>query len=258
MTNYPMSTCSMVHLRKSLTMALLLAVGSNLNYWVVAPSQAQSKGEEETQPRCTRKGGSTWICVYAADNPAPGAYKSYEGTIASGIPNGRGVIVFENDDRYEGEVRNGVPQGQGMFVFANNDRYEGQMRQGQPNGTGTFTFANGDRYSGGMKDGYPHGRGTFTFSNGDVFVGEFYLGQVKGQGTLTTNCVRCQGVFFSSQFSGRGTCTYPAGSIFKTYTGEFRGGQAEGRGRATLADGTQFSGEFRQGQPFIPGVSPLK
>lgn len=192
------------------------------------------------------------LCVFSeAGGGSP--YDYYEGEIRNGQPNGRGIFVYNNDDRYEGQVTNGQPNGRGMFLFANNDRYEGSIRNGQPNGTGTFTFATGDRYVGNVRNGVPHGQGTFTFANGQRYTGGFYLGQVKGSGTLIhANGVRCQATFYNSRFTGKGTCTYPSGFPYRSYTGELRDGQPEGRGVLTFVNGQIYTGEIREGKPFTP------
>lgn len=242
---------------KILSSALLMVAG--VSCWGgLYPSSVKAQSDNDViQPRCERRSGDNWICVYikdAKDESGSKPYKSYEGQVRNGEPNGRGVIVYENDDRYEGQVKNGIPNGKGMFLFADNSRYEGDMRNGKPNGSGTFTFTTGDRYTGSVKAGEPHGRGVFTFANGDIYEGEFYLGQAKGQGVFISKGMRCQGVFFSSQLSGQGACTYPPGSSIKSYTGEFRGGKAEGRGTMVTSDGKRFSGEFRGGRPFVPSL----
>jgi hypothetical protein len=224
---------------------------------IAQPGFAASGGGEVIRPRCAPRGGQ-YACVYSSTNPAPAAYKYYEGPISNGIPNGSGVFVYQNDDRYEGGVLNGLPSGRGMFLFSSNDRYEGSIVKGVPSGYGTFTLNSGDRYTGNVKDGHPHGTGTFTFSNGNVYNGEFYLGQARGSGTFTAGGVRCSGTFYSSLLSGKGNCAFPTGSEYLSYSGEFRKGRPDGRGNAVLRDGTRFSGEFRNGRPFVPGVTDKK
>jgi hypothetical protein len=216
----------------------------------VLPSQAQSE-VDTVRPKCNQRSNGRWICVFGVSGELTGSpYKSYEGTIANGIPNGEGVMVYENDDRYEGQVSRGVPNGQGMFVFANNSRYEGGVRKGKPDGTGVFTFANGDKYSGGMLAGQPHGNGTFSFAPGDSYTGQFYLGQAKGYGVFkSAQGIRCEGRFFSSQLSGDGSCSYPRGFGVASYVGEFRKGQPAGRGRIVYRNGNTFAGQFRDGRP---------
>jgi hypothetical protein len=234
-------------LKRVYQVALLASLGvASLN---VLPSYADEV--DTVRPRCNQRSNGNWICVFGAPGELNGSpYKSYEGTISNGIPNGRGVLVYENDDRYEGDVSRGIPSGRGMFVFANNDRYEGGVRRGKPNGSGTFTFANGDKYTGGMLNGQPHGDGTFSFAPGDSYSGQFYLGQAKGYGVFkSAQGIRCEGRFFSSQLSGDGSCSYPRGFGVASYVGEFRKGRPEGRGQIVYLNGNSFSGQFRDGVP---------
>jgi hypothetical protein len=238
--------------RSGLSLASLAALASGAV--VAASAPAHADGSESARPVCESMGGGRSRCAYSGKNPAPQPYKYYEGQLSNGIPSGQGLLVYTNDDRYQGSLRNGVPSGQGMFVFKDNSRYEGEMDRGYPNGSGTFTLSNGDRYTGGVRDGHPHGSGTLVFANGTVFSGEFFLGQVRGNGTYTSKAIRCQGYFFSSELSGNGSCSFPSGSNYRSYTGEWRNGRPDGRGSAVLADGTAFSGEFRQGIPFVPSL----
>jgi hypothetical protein len=221
---------------------------------IALPHPAQAQETENVRPKCNQRSNGNWICVFGDTKELNGSpYKSYEGSISNGIPNGYGVLVYENDDRYEGDVRRGVPNGRGMFVFADNSRYEGQVSRGKPNGQGAFTFANGDKYSGGMLAGQPHGEGTFRFAPGDSYSGQFYLGQAKGYGVFkSAQGIRCEGRFFSSNLSGEGSCSYPRGFGVASYVGEFRKGQPEGRGRIVYLNGNSFAGEFREGRPFNP------
>jgi hypothetical protein len=242
---------SLSHLiRSGLGIASLAA----LVYAPIRSAHAQSS--DSVRPVCESIGGGRARCAYSSKNPAPQPYKYYEGQVSSGnIPSGQGLLVYMNDDRYQGSLRNGVPSGRGMFVFRDNSRYEGEMDRGYPNGSGTFTLSNGDRYTGGVRDGHPHGSGTLVFANGTVFSGDFFLGQVRGNGTYTSKAIRCQGYFYSSELSGNGSCSFPSGSNYRSYTGEWRNGRPDGRGAAVLADGTSFSGEFRQGIPYVPSLS---
>ncbi|NJN49251.1 MAG: hypothetical protein HC805_05040 [Alkalinema sp. RL_2_19] len=208
------------------TQAAVLALATAATF-AAQPGMA-ADDEKGNLPSCNRRNSGLWMCVYDVDGAPDGSpYKSFEGSISNGIPNGSGVLVFDNDDRYEGTVRNGVPEGRGLFVFADNSRYEGTVKKGKPDGYGTYNFNDGSRYQGSLLAGQPHGYGTFKFATGEVFQGLFYLGQAKGQGTYKTTEIVCSGRFFSSELSGRGNCRFEDGT---RYTGEFRKGLPEGRG----------------------------
>lgn len=194
------------------------------------------------------------ICVPYAEINAGDPYKYYRGDIRNGTFNGYGLIVYENDDRYEGQIVNGRPNGKGMFYAASeNRRYEGDFRNGEFHGQGKYTFADGGRYTGQFAGGQPHGRGVFVaVQDGQyafTYSGQFYYGVINGNGSLTlAGGGRCQGTFYSNTLTGKGTCTYPAGNTFRSYTGELRNGLPDGRGTAIYADGRRYTGEFREGK----------
>lgn len=187
------------------------------------------------------------------------SYKFYRGQIQSGTFTGRGTLVYVNDDRYEGNLVNGRPQGKGMFLAVEkNERYEGDFRNGFFHGRGIFTYANGDQYTGQFAGGQPHGIGEYVYllkgKRSHAYSGQFYSGIVNGQGVVTNvNGLKCTGTFYSNRLVGKGTCTFPAQSIFKTYTGELRDGRPEGRGTVIYRDGKKYTGQFRNG---VPGLSP--
>ena len=205
----------------------------------IAPA-AQAEWLPVLSRSCSPKGNGIYICTFPKDGKVPGpqAYRSYEGTVKvlgnrRWLPHGYGVLVYEDDQRYEGQMVNGIAAGQGMYLFANNDRYEGGIKEAQPHGLGKMFFA--------------ETQGTYE--------GQYYLGQIKGSGTYSTPSMVCQGQFFSSKLSGEGTCNYRGNSPMMTYTGEWRGGIPEGRGTMIYSNGRRFSGEWRQGKEFVPGVT---
>jgi hypothetical protein len=258
MMTYPSHSLGNAFIRKLTGSIVLLSGVTLLSH--AQPAQAELLPVLANQ--CTARSNGNYICTFKPlkdknDKLGPSPFRSYEGPVrkvpGGWLPSGYGVLVYEDDQRYEGTFVNGLKQGRGMFLFPDNGRYEGSFDLGEPNGTGTFTFANGDRYNGGIKRGVPHGRGNFAFANSGTYDGEFFLGQVKGQGTYTTKNMRCQGQFFSSKLSGRGSCTFSAGTGYRSYVGEWRGGRPEGRGEVVYSDGTTFSGQFREGKPFVPG-----
>jgi hypothetical protein len=195
------------------------------------------------------------VCVQKEGLESGTPYKYYRGDVRNGTFTGNGVLVYENDDRYEGQIRNGRPNGKGMFLaVADNRRYEGSFRDGRFHGQGVYTFGNGDRYKGQFAGGQPHGRGEFEFlENGKyshTYKGQFYLGVINGSGVVTNaNGITCSGTFYSNNLVGKGTCTYPRGNAFRSYTGELRNGRPDGRGTVVYANGTRYTGEFRNGAP---------
>ena len=72
----------------------------------------------------------------------------YQGELAKGKPNGRGITHFKNGDRYEGEFVNGMRHGQGIFTWAEGSYYEGAFHNGVFHGQGTFVGIDGSCYEG--------------------------------------------------------------------------------------------------------------
>jgi hypothetical protein len=241
-------------------MTSLSLLGLSMGTVILAnPTSAQAEFLPIMSKNCTPRGNGNYICTFEkGKRPGPQAYRSYDGQVKrvgnGWLPHGYGIVVYESDDRYEGDMRDGLAHGKGMYLFANNDRYEGDVRDEKPEGRGTFTLGNGDRYTGQVFDGHPHGLGSYYFaSTNGTYEGQFFLGQIKGTGSYSTASAVCDGLFFSSKLSGRGTCNYRGNSPMMTYTGEWRGGIPHGRGTMIYSNGKRFSGEFRSGKEFSPG-----
>ena len=57
-------------------------------------------------------------------------------------------IKYNNGSRikYIGQVLNGVPEGKGIMYWDNGDRYEGEWKNDKKDGKGTYYYSNGERY----------------------------------------------------------------------------------------------------------------
>jgi len=58
-------------------------------------------------------------------------YASYRGCWKKNLPNGQGMMTFENKDRYEGEWMDGKMHGKGMYTWENGDRATGVFVEGE-------------------------------------------------------------------------------------------------------------------------------
>ena len=70
---------------------------------------------------------------------------------------------------YTGEFENRVPQGYGMIVFDNGEGYRGMWKLGLSHGKGLYITQNGNGYYGEFKDGLADGKGhlwTWDWVNG--------------------------------------------------------------------------------------------
>ena len=98
-----------------------------------------------------------------------GVKGSYRGVMASGKPQGKGSVVYENGNTYEGEFVKGKRQGYGVYTFADGEKYEGEWYQDQQHGQGTYYFSNNNRYEGLWYRDKMDGKGTMFYYNGDRY-----------------------------------------------------------------------------------------
>ena len=72
--------------------------------------------------------------------------------------NGRGKLVYPNEEVYEGDWVFGKRHGQGTYYYLDGGSYRGQWENDKINGTGVSLYANGNRYEGEWKDGIIDGQ----------------------------------------------------------------------------------------------------
>ena len=110
----------------------------------------------------------------------------YIGQVLNGVPEGKGVMYWDNGDRYNGEWKNDKKEGKGIYYNNNGDRYEGDFKNGLFEGKGIEYFNDGDRYEGDWKNDKVHGNGIYYYSNGDREMGDYVNGKEIGKhATLT-------------------------------------------------------------------------
>ena len=63
--------------------------------------------------------------------------------------------------KYIGQVLNGIPEGKGIMYWNNGDRYEGEWKNNNKNGKGIYYWKDGDIYEGDFKNGLSEGKGIF-------------------------------------------------------------------------------------------------
>lgn len=196
----------------------------------------------------------------------------FVGDFKDGKPSGFGTYVWKDGTAYVGEFKNGLPNGRGEYLWPDGRKYVGEFQNGQPNGQGVLTTKDGETYKG-------------TFQNGALVSGADPIqiekfskeglaslppvsDEIKGssenpentvpeKGCISGNCVNGRGTaryndgeytgdFKDKYFNGKGTYTWPDGSV---YTGDFKDGRPHGKGTFTKPDGTQYTGDFKFGQP---------
>ena len=166
------------------------------------------------------------------------------------IPNGKGMIFFNNGSRYFGNIALGKRSNFGIMYQANgtayiggfeNDIYHGlgimimnlehNIRQyeyyfgewssGKIKGFGKYNWGNGTIYDGDWKNNLRHGKGKLIFNGGGIFIGEWK----------------------KDERFGRGVYLFESGVI---YIGEIHGGGRNGKGMELHPDGTMFIGNWKE------------
>ncbi len=91
---------------------------------------------------------------------------TYTGTAVKGVPEGKGVYIYREDDPYdriksEGFFIDGQLVETARITYKDGSEYYGTIKNGLPNASvgGKLTYPNGEFYVGGFKDGKPHGNG---------------------------------------------------------------------------------------------------
>jgi hypothetical protein len=134
--------------------------------------------------------------------------------------------ITTNDVRvYKGEVKKGtrIKHGRGTYTIPSKSNYVGQWKDNKRHGQGMQMWKNGNQYFGGWQDGKKNGEGTFVWKNRNKYKGEWLNGKKHGQGT-----------FFWVDNGNK-------------YEGGWRNDQKHGYGTKTNADGTGYTGHWKDG-----------
>lgn len=206
----------------------------------------------------------------------------WSGPCRAGKMFGKGVMTWRlNDDKlreFEGELANGLPQGKGVLQWNDGRRFEGTFVAGEPMGPGLLSFGNGDRFEGAVVNGLPEGRGRFVRSNGDRYEASFRAGEVQGPvdyafggeregdrfaGPVDKHLANGDGTYFTrdgSSFAARlaegrivsaGEFKYANGARWQ---GAVAGNRPDGQGTLILASGDRIEGQLVKEQ-FAAGAS---
>jgi len=206
---------------------------------------------------------------------------------------GEGAYIFPDGSRYFGQFKNGEAHGQGIYAFPDGFVYFGIFESAQflvgpiastseataiqqripstfmlnklgfPQGrfipvwpactlmvsytrtqsyspstlpttwtdcVGAVTLPNGYRYVGEFRNGYPDGQGAYFVTSNEQYFGTFGPLSPKTSFALPP-------AFSSEQLNGLGTRVYSDGS---QYSGEFRNGEPHGPGTLTRINGSVF------------------
>ena len=105
---------------------------------------------------------------------------TFDGEMAYGIPNGKGLMKFKGGDEYLGDFKEGKMHGKGAILLANGDSYHGDWANGEAEGEGTYKKKDGSSFIGTFKKGMRQGKGVVTWKNGDTLKGEWEDDKLHG------------------------------------------------------------------------------
>lgn len=170
----------------------------------------------------------------------------YSGSISrtDNLPNGTGIMHYDNGKYYKGEWEDGNWHGTGLLLSANGDRYQGDFVHSTRHGYGVYSYDNGDTYDGAFNADKPHGIGIFKFADHSVYQGGFKFGSFDGQGWYEFDGGRYDGEWKGGCYDGNGSLQFGDGA---RYTGQFQSGKAHGLGEEVSANGVRRKGQWKHG-----------
>lgn len=102
----------------------------------------------------------------------------YTGGVKSGVPHGKGEMLFSGGATYVGEFLNGEFHGKGILKAPDRFEYEGDFYQGKMNGHGILYLQNGRKYVGQMRNDTMHGYGKLYINDVLYAEGEWVDGRL--------------------------------------------------------------------------------
>ena len=181
----------------------------------------------------------------------------YEGEILEGKANGRGTLIYKEDDgaervSYVGEFKNGEQSGKGVMTWTDGGKYEGNWSNGVRNGFGTHHYSNGRRYEGNWVNDKRNGTGKDFMPDGDRYEGNFVNGAYEGYGVYYwADGGRYEGNWKNDKRNGKGKYFNKGGG---RYEGDFVDGKYEGYGVYYWANGERYEGNWKNDKQNGQGV----
>ncbi|SDC20836.1 Uncharacterized conserved protein [Paenibacillus sp. UNCCL117] len=158
----------------------------------------------------------------------------------------KGTYTYPNGDSYTGQLANGKPEGKGKLVDAGGKLlFDGTMADGEPvEGRYKTYYANGRlEIDGRLQEGVLSGAGKqYTDGGKLLFSGMFAAGEWQSGTLYAENGDKYTGEFKNGKPEGKGKLLYKNGD---TYEGSFSDGMREGAGIYTTSKGDKLEGTFR-------------
>jgi len=148
---------------------------------------------------------------------------------------------------YYGPLKSNVPEGIGLMTFDNGDVYYGDWKYGKMDGNGIILDSNGyPVYEGEFTNDMMDGRGTQVYSNKDYYQGQYSNSKKQGWGKWHGANGTYEGEWDDDQINGRGKFVSADGSV---YDGNWLRGMKSGKGKFTNYNGSIFEGTFLNSAP---------
>jgi len=157
-------------------------------------------------------------------------------------------LTYDGGASYIGQVVDGKRQGLGVAELGNGERQAGDWSADLMNGLGTVRLSDDTRYGGQWKDGQSTGLGLREKPDVERAEGNFVGGRLEGlavRRTLAEPNVVQAGEFHGDLLDGPGVERI---GERERYEGGFRGGQRNGYGQVTDADGRTSAGRWLDGK----------
>jgi hypothetical protein len=123
-------------------------------------------------------------CKVANPFPRAGETITWSGDCKDGFADGQGVLQWflygKEDDRYEGKLARGWAQGRGVLTKPDGGTYDGEWQQSLQHGQGRYEAPDGSWYDGEWRDGKPNGAGQYRRPDGRTFMGQWRDGVFEG------------------------------------------------------------------------------
>ena len=175
-------------------------------------------------------------------------HDTYQGDVEASLPNGFGLVIYQDGSLAEGEFENGKPKDV-RRIFVDGTVYEGEYLNDHFDGKGKYFGSEGysvecDNWKQGVLNGLVKQR-----DKDGTILGEVMMKDDKKEGVgywfdHSAN-TSVKGTFRNDLLEGYGEKETRNGLKYK---GEFKEGIAEGHGTIVFIDGRSFEGEFVKGK----------
>lgn len=166
-------------------------------------------------------------------------YNKCEGNFVSKNFNGRCKLYMKNGANYDGNFQNGFENFKGTYRpdsgVSDITYLLCEMVHQKIEGDVKVLYKNMDVYQGTLENFVADGFGQYYYSNDNDkylhYKGEFHEGKIHGTGVMyyKNNCVY-EGEWANGKNSGFGIMTFPTGSEYEKYEGNFLNDQFHGNG----------------------------